>query len=115
MRAIAPSARTYTGHGNHHNSQRDAPGGGRPTLGGSNVDMSEQSRSLTLTVEQAGRLLGISRGLAYELVRRGEIPSIRLGKRILIPAQAIDDLLTGATRADRHMDSADLSSPPRSR
>jgi excisionase family DNA binding protein len=40
---------------------------------------------LTLTVEEAGRLLGISRGLAYEAARRGEIPTIRLGRRLLVP------------------------------
>ena len=33
---------------------------------------------LTLTVEEAARLLGISRALAYELVRDGDIPSLRL-------------------------------------
>ena len=47
----------------------------------------------TLTVEQAGELLGISRGLAYEAVRRGEIPSVRIGRRILVPAAALRALL----------------------
>lgn len=32
----------------------------------------------TFTVEEAARSLGISRALAYDLVRRGEIPSLRL-------------------------------------
>lgn len=40
---------------------------------------------LTFTVEQAAKLLGISRGLAYELVRRGDIPSVQLGRRLLVP------------------------------
>jgi excisionase family DNA binding protein len=35
---------------------------------------------LTLAVEEAGTLLGTSRTLAYELARRGEIPSLRLGR-----------------------------------
>lgn len=56
------------------------------------MDDSEH-QALTLTVERAGRLLGISRGLAYELVRRGEIPSVRLGRRIVVPARAIDAML----------------------
>jgi len=38
-------------------------------------------------------MLGISRGLAYEMVRTGEIPSIRFGKRILVPQQALELLL----------------------
>lgn len=38
-----------------------------------------------LTVEQTARLLGISRGLAFTAVRAGDIPSIRIGRRILVP------------------------------
>jgi excisionase family DNA binding protein len=40
---------------------------------------------LTLTVEEAAAHLGISRNSAYEAVRRGEIPSVRIGGRIVIP------------------------------
>ena len=40
---------------------------------------------LTLTVEEAAASLGISRASAYEAVRRGEIPAIRIGRRILVP------------------------------
>jgi excisionase family DNA binding protein len=38
----------------------------------------------TLTVEEAARLMGISRALAYAAVSRGEIPSIRIGRRVLV-------------------------------
>jgi excisionase family DNA binding protein len=48
---------------------------------------------LTISVEEAGRLLGISRGLAYELVNRGELPSVRLGRRIVVPRRALDRML----------------------
>jgi excisionase family DNA binding protein len=48
---------------------------------------------LTISVEEAGQLLGISRGLAYALVSRGDIPSIRLGRRIVVPRRALDQLL----------------------
>jgi excisionase family DNA binding protein len=48
---------------------------------------------ITLTVEEAGALLGISRTLAYELVRRGEIPSLRLGRRVVVPVRALEALL----------------------
>jgi excisionase family DNA binding protein len=54
---------------------------------------------LTISVEEAGRLLGISRGLAYELVNRGDIPSVRLGRRILVPRRALDRLLDLPDRA----------------
>jgi len=51
------------------------------------------SEKLTLTVSETARLLGISRGLAYEMVRTGEIPSVRFGKRVLIPRRALEKLL----------------------
>jgi excisionase family DNA binding protein len=57
------------------------------------VDTQEHPQALTISVERAGRLLGISRGLAYDLVRRGEIPAIRLGRRLVVPTGAIDDIL----------------------
>ncbi len=40
---------------------------------------------LTVTVTQAAVMLGISRTSAYERVRRGEIPTVRLGRRLLVP------------------------------
>lgn len=49
----------------------------------------------TITVEQAGRELGISRGLAYEGVRTGAIPAVRVGRRYLVPRAALDRLLAG--------------------
>jgi excisionase family DNA binding protein len=48
---------------------------------------------LTLTVEEAGTLLGISRAFAYEAVNRGDIPSIRIGRRILVPKAALERML----------------------
>lgn len=38
-----------------------------------------------ITVDEFAALVRIGRGSAYEAVRRGEFPSIRVGKRILIP------------------------------
>ena len=52
----------------------------------------EQER-LTLTVEQAGELLGISRALAYEMARTGRLPTLRFGKRIVVPKKAIESML----------------------
>jgi len=52
---------------------------------------------LTYTVEEAAQKLGISRGLAYDLVRRGEMPgAIKLGqKRIVISRVQLDWVLEG--------------------
>jgi excisionase family DNA binding protein len=51
---------------------------------------------LTLTVPEAAGALGISRALAYELVARGELPSLRLGRRIVVPRQALERLVGDA-------------------
>ncbi|MGH9235612.1 MAG: helix-turn-helix domain-containing protein [Acidimicrobiales bacterium] len=48
---------------------------------------------LTMTVEEASEALGISRSLAYVLVRRGELPSLRLGRRIVVPVRALEALV----------------------
>lgn len=48
---------------------------------------------LTLTVEEAAAALGISRALAYEAVQRGDIPCIRIGRRILVPRSGLARLL----------------------
>jgi excisionase family DNA binding protein len=55
----------------------------------------------TLTVEEAGRLLGISRGRAYEAVRTGEIPSVRLGRRLLVPTAQLRRMLAGSDTPKR--------------
>lgn len=52
-------------------------------------------KSLVMTVEEAAELLGISRGLAYELVRRRELPAIRLGRRLVVPRRKLLALIDG--------------------
>ena len=54
------------------------------------------SNRLTLTVTEAAELLGISRALAYELAARGELPVLRLGRRIVIPRKALEALVETA-------------------
>lgn len=39
---------------------------------------------LTITVAEAAVLLGVSRNSAYEAAGRGEIPVIRIGRRLLV-------------------------------
>lgn len=55
--------------------------------------MRQESSSLTITVEEAGALLGISRSTAYSLASGGELPTIRLRRRILVPINGIAELL----------------------
>ncbi len=49
-----------------------------------------------LTVPEAAKLLRIGRNLAYELVARGEIPSVRLGRLIRVPRAALEERLRAA-------------------
>ncbi|MEW6475334.1 MAG: single-stranded DNA-binding protein [Actinomycetota bacterium] len=48
---------------------------------------------LTYSVEQAAALLGVSRGKAYECIRTGELKAVRVGRRLVVPAHALDGLL----------------------
>ena len=48
-----------------------------------------------LRVEDCARLLGVSRSAAYEAVRTGQIPSWRIGRRLLVPVAALIGRLAG--------------------
>jgi len=49
---------------------------------------------LTLRVEDLMPILGIGRNTAYELVRSGQIRSIRIGRQLRIPKEAVQEYLT---------------------
>ncbi len=51
----------------------------------------------TCTVPEAGEALGIGRDAAYAAARRGEIPTLRLGRRVLVPVPLLLRML-GADR-----------------
>ncbi len=48
------------------------------------------------TVEEAAERLGIGRGTAYDAARRGELPVVRIGRRLLVPRAAFDRMLAAA-------------------
>lgn len=55
----------------------------------------------TITIEEAGELLGISRRSAYRAAAVGELPTLRLGRRLLVPTPRLLALLgMPAGRAD---------------
>lgn len=58
--------------------------------------MENQADRKTLTILEAANALGIGRNAAYEAARRGEIPTIRIGKRLLVPLVALERMLLGA-------------------
>ena len=45
---------------------------------------------LVFTVEEAAEILRVSRAFTYELLNRGELPCLRLGRRILVPRRALE-------------------------
>jgi excisionase family DNA binding protein len=45
------------------------------------------------TVHEVARILRIGRISAYQAIERGDVPSIRIGRRILIPRMALEQML----------------------
>ncbi len=60
-----------------------------------------EAEKLTLTIAEAGKALGISRGLAYQLAREGKLPgAIRLGaKRLIVSRVQFEAWLNGDGKA----------------
>jgi excisionase family DNA binding protein len=58
------------------------------------ANRSEQAKeALTYTPKQAAKVLGVGRDKAYELLRSGELRSVRVTRRWLIPREAITEFL----------------------
>jgi excisionase family DNA binding protein len=51
----------------------------------------------TMTVPEAAERLGIGRNTAYQAAEHGELPTIRVGGRVLVLRSVLDDLLAGRT------------------
>ena len=60
-------------------------------------DTPPQSR--VVTVDEAARMLRISRGAAYQAAKSGEIPAIQIGRRLLVPIAALERMLGNSTAA----------------
>lgn len=48
---------------------------------------------LCISVPEAAKLLGISRGLAYQMAQCGKLPAVRFGRRLLVPRGALERML----------------------
>lgn len=53
-----------------------------------------------LEVPEVAKQLRISRSFAYELIAAGKLPSLRLGRRVLVPAAKLDEFITGGGPAE---------------
>ena len=52
---------------------------------------------LTMSVPEAGKkYFGLSRNGSYNAAAKGDIPTIRIGKRLLVPRAALERLLEPA-------------------
>ncbi len=55
--------------------------------------MPDPEQTPVLDIEPAGRFLGLGRSAAYAAVKRGDIPSLRFGGRIVVPVAALRRML----------------------
>ena len=55
------------------------------------------TEKLTLSVEETGKLLGVSRQIAYQLSRRADFPTLHIGRRVLVPRKQLEEWM------DRHV------------
>ena len=67
------------------------PGSNFPT--GGPLDYHERDKRAAYSVEETARFLGIGRTSCYRACARNEIPTIRIGARILVPRAALERLL----------------------
>ena len=59
----------------------------------------EKMESLVLNVwPDVGKALNLSKPTVYALVNQGVIPSIRFGRRVVVPKKALDELLASANK-----------------
>ena len=61
------------------------------------------------SVEHLAREIGISRHACYAAIRKGDIPHIKIGRRIILPKTAISDWLKNAGRDGKELDQTEKS------
>jgi excisionase family DNA binding protein len=55
--------------------------------------MRDEKKCKTISVPEAGEILGISRNAAYEAARAKQIPTLKIGGRLLVPRAALEQML----------------------
>jgi len=95
FRRVETASRNTSGiRGRSHYSGMEATYLGNEREGAARVKVAGAER-LTVSVEEAAEMLGVSRGTAYNLVRTGDIPSVQLGRRIVVPVRRLRALIDG--------------------
>lgn len=62
--------------------------------------LAQSQQPMALTVHQAASMLQLDPQAVYRAVRSGQIPHLRIGRRIRISRAALDELLTGRDAPD---------------
>jgi excisionase family DNA binding protein len=62
---------------------------------------SEDAKPRLLSIVGASQELGICRTLVYTLIKEGKLRSITIGRRRLVPAEAIDELIANLNRGGK--------------
>lgn len=57
------------------------------------ISLPAPSERPVLLVEEVARLLGISRSSGYQAVKNGDLPSIRIGRRVVVPTAKLHEML----------------------
>ena len=57
------------------------------------IGLSRMNKPVVTSVPKAGALLGLGRYASYEAAKAGELPMIRIGRRMLVPLRALEDML----------------------
>jgi hypothetical protein len=60
------------------------------------TDKEESDRRLVYEVREAGALLGLTKNGSYAAAKRGDIPTIRIGKLLKVPKVAFHKMLANA-------------------
>lgn len=58
----------------------------------------EKDGRLVYNVQEAGALLGLTKNAAYEAAKRGDFPTIKIGRLIRVPKAAFHAMIDGAGR-----------------
>jgi excisionase family DNA binding protein len=73
----------------------------RSNSGGTRINNHSELGRLAVSVPSAARSLGLGRNAAYDAAKRGELPTVKIGRRILVPIDALHRMLAeGGLRMD---------------
>ena len=64
---------------------------------------------LTYSPDELRAALGIGRGTVYDLLRSGQLRSVRVGRRIIVPSAEVDRFLLGAGEPKQGVDKVEAS------